>query len=751
MVVGDKRSYGDSSNCAKAEMNSKKQKYLIAPFKQQVRMDPNYAETTWATLKEAIHEIHRHNASGLSFEELYRKAYNMVLHKYGEMLYNGLQQTVDEHLKTIAEDIALANDETFLVELNQKWTDHKISMVMIRDILMYMDRTHVIAAKKIAVYDLGLQLFRDNVARSPKIKGRLLNMILDRIYKERNSESIDRLLLKNISQMWSELGKDVYVDDFETHFLAESAKFYQTESQEFINSNSCPEYLKKAESRLKEEESRVTHYLDQSTSPKIKDVVEKELIAKHLKRLVEMENSGLIAMLKDDKVDDLARMYELFKRVREGLAQMKEVMHQYIKNAGRAFVTDAETSKDAVSFVTGLLDLKDKYDRLISQAFSNDKQFTNGLNQAFEHFINLNSRSPEYISLFVDERLRRLKGVSDQDIESTLDKVMMLFRYIQEKDVFEKYYKQHLAKRLLSNRSVSDDAERSLISKLKTECGYQFTSKLEGMFNDMRLSTDGMESFKAFLNNGNQAALGNVELGVHVLTTGFWPTQSVQPCKLPQEILRCCETFNKFYFQAHTGRRLTWQTNMGSAELRAWFGNRRHELSVSTYQMCVLLLFNNSDKLSYNDIKNATEIPVADLKRNLQSLACAKYRVLNKEPKGKEISEGDVFSFNTGFASKLYRVRIGTVAAQKETDVEKLETRQKVDEDRKPQIEAAVVRVMKSRKQMEHNNLVAEVTKILSARFVPNPSVIKKRIESLIEREFLERCGDDRRMYKYVA
>lgn len=62
--------------------------------------------------------------------------------------------------------------------------------------------------------------------------------------------------------------------------------------------------------------------------------------------------------------------------------------------------------------------------------------------------------------------------------------------------MFEKYYKQHLAKRLLSGRTVSDDAERSLIVKLKTECGYQFTSKLEGMFTDMKTSKDTMAAFQ---------------------------------------------------------------------------------------------------------------------------------------------------------------------------------------------------------------------------------------------------------------
>ena len=57
--------------------------------------------------------------------------------------------------------------------------------------------------------------------------------------------------------------------------------------------------------------------------------------------------------------------------------------------------------------------------------------------------------------------------MSEQEIEGILDKTMVLFRFLQEKDVFERYYKQHLAKRLLLNKSVSDDSEKNMISKLK--------------------------------------------------------------------------------------------------------------------------------------------------------------------------------------------------------------------------------------------------------------------------------------------
>lgn len=91
--------------------------------------------------------------------------------------------------------------------------------------------------------------------------------------------------------------------------------------------------------------------------------------------------------------------------------------------------------------------------------------------------------------------------MSEAEIEAVLDKTMVLFRFLQEKDVFERYYKQHLAKRLLLQKSVSEDSEKTMISKLKTECGCQFTSKLEGMFKDMSVSVTINEEFKQRVNS----------------------------------------------------------------------------------------------------------------------------------------------------------------------------------------------------------------------------------------------------------
>lgn len=95
------------------------------------------------------------------------------------------------------------------------------------------------------------------------------------------------------------------------------------------------------------------------------------------------------------------------------------------------------------------LKCKDKYNKILNLAFSNDKSFQNASNSSFEFFINLNPRWAEFMSLFVDNRLRKgTEAVHEEDFEVALDKIMVLCRYLQDKDVFERYYKQHLSKRL---------------------------------------------------------------------------------------------------------------------------------------------------------------------------------------------------------------------------------------------------------------------------------------------------------------
>uniref|UniRef100_A0A1B0DEK6 Cullin family profile domain-containing protein n=1 Tax=Phlebotomus papatasi TaxID=29031 RepID=A0A1B0DEK6_PHLPP len=295
------------------------------------------------------------------------------------------------------------------------------------------------------------------------------------------------------------------------------------------------------------------------------------------------------------------------------------------------------------------------------------------------------------------------------------------------------------------------------------------------MFKDMSVSNTIMEEFKTHVMNEG-ITLSGVDLTVRILTTGFWPTQSATPnSNIPSAPRQAFETFKRFYLAKHSGRQLTLQPQMGTAYINSVFygcskgdsenkdgassssgsvaggptTTRKHILQVSTYQMCVLMLFNNRDRLTYEEIQQETDIPEKDLIRALQSLSMGKagQRLLVRTPKTKDIEPTNEFLVNDAFVSKFHR----TVAAKGESEPERKETRSKVDEDRKHEIEAAIVRIMKLRKTMSHNMLVSDVTSQLKARFLPSPVVIKKRIEGLIEREYLARTPEDRKTYVYLA
>ncbi|XP_071641362.1 cullin-3-like [Temnothorax longispinosus] len=765
-------------------------------------MDENHAESIWTLLKSDIQKILNLEFGFIaqSFQELYRKAYTMVINKYGERLYTGLKEVLTQHLENkVREDVCCSSHDNFLQTLNLAWNNHQTSMVLIGDILMYLNKTYVQRNNVDNVYNLGLIIFRDQIVKYECVKNHLRKTLLDmvtKVTKERRVEVADLSAIKNACQMLF----GIYEEDFEESFLQRSVKLYemsvhmylqnflQEESKRLPAANSASEYIEKVEARIHEESERAKHYSDESTESRIVKVVEEELI--------KMENDRVAHMLKNQKTEDLGNMYKLFSRVSDRLRIVCDCVSQFLREQGRALVQkEDESTTNAVLYVQNLLDLKDRFDDFLRDSFNNDKNYEQMIASDFEYFFNLNPKNPEYLSLFIDDKLKKgVNGMTEQDIEGILNKTMVLFRFLQEKDVFERYYRQHLAKRLL-NKSVPDDSEKNMISKLKTECGCQFTSKLEGMFRDITVvSKIIMDEFKSIITLIG-TNLHGVDISVRVLTTGFWPTQSATPkCSMPTAPRDAFNAFWLFYLAKHSGRKLTLQPQLGSADLNAVFygprreesncgglldissssssiGNgsassslvsqrssmcstpRKHIIQVSTYQMCVLMLFNKRERLTYKEIQGETDIPERDLVRALQSLSMGKatQRILLKHPCTKKIESTDCFCVNDSFTSKLFRVKIQTVAAKRESEPERRETRNKVDEDRKHEIEAAIVRIMKARKRMPHNILVTEVTEQLRGRFLPSPVIIKKRIEGLIEREYLARTPEDRKIYTYVA
>lgn len=722
-------------------------KLVIKNFKEKPKLPENYERETWGKLKSAVEAIHHSHAIQASLEELYQAVENMCSHKMSAHLYDQLKVVCENHVKSnIHQFLKESMDsEQFLKSMDQCWQAHCRQMIMIRSIFLVLDRTYVLQNSAVAsIWDMGLDLFRVHIISNTIVQTRTVDGILLLIERERNNEQVDRQLLKSLLRMLSDL--QIYSDAFETKFLQATDRLYAAEGQRLMQERDVPNYLAHVDKCLTEESERLLHYLDMSTRKPLIACVEKQLIAQHLHALLQ---KGLDQLLEENRIHDLTLMYNLFIRVQDGIKELCSSFGAYIKKTGRLFVINPENDpeKDR-DMVQQLLDFKDKVDNIIDICFAKNEKFVNAMKEAFEYFINQRQNKPaELIAKYVDSKLRAgNKEASEEVLEKLLDKIMVLFRFISGKDVFEAFYKKDLAKRLLVGKSASVDAEKSMLSKLKQECGGAFTSKLEGMFKDMELSKELMFSFKQHMQYVE--APGMIDLTVNILTMGHWPTYTAMDVHLPPQMVRYQEIFKKFYLVKHSGRKLQWQPTLGHCVLKADFSGGKKELQVSLFQTLCLLLFNEMDEMSFEEIKQATGIEEGELKRTLQSLACGRARVLNKLPKGKDIEDSDKFVFNDDFKHKLFRIKINQIQ-MKETQEENTSTTERVFQDRQYQVDAAIVRIMKMRKTLSHTLLITELYNQL--KFPVKPTDLKKRIESLIDRDYMERDKDNANQYHYVA
>uniref|UniRef100_A0A4X1W7T5 Cullin-4B n=2 Tax=Sus scrofa TaxID=9823 RepID=A0A4X1W7T5_PIG len=735
-----------SSTTVSSFANSKPgsaKKLVIKNFKDKPKLPENYTDETWQKLKEAVEAIQNSTSIKYNLEELYQAVENLCSYKISANLYKQLRQICEDHIKAQIHQFREDSLDSvlFLKKIDRCWQNHCRQMIMIRSIFLFLDRTYVLQNSMLpSIWDMGLELFRAHIISDQKVQNKTIDGILLLIERERNGEAIDRSLLRSLLSMLSDL--QIYQDSFEQRFLEETNRLYAAEGQKLMQEREVPEYLHHVNKRLEEEADRLITYLDQTTQKSLIATVEKQLLGEHLTAILQ---KGLNNLLDENRIQDLSLLYQLFSRVRGGVQVLLQQWIEYIKAFGSTIVINPEKDK---TMVQELLDFKDKVDHIIDICFLKNEKFINAMKEAFETFINKRPNKPaELIAKYVDSKLRAgNKEATDEELEKMLDKIMIIFRFIYGKDVFEAFYKKDLAKRLLVGKSASVDAEKSMLSKLKHECGAAFTSKLEGMFKDMELSKDIMIQFKQYMQNQNVP--GNIELTVNILTMGYWPTYVPMEVHLPPEMVKLQEIFKTFYLGKHSGRKLQWQSTLGHCVLKAEFKEGKKELQVSLFQTLVLLMFNEGEEFSLEEIKQATGIEDGELRRTLQSLACGKARVLAKNPKGKDIEDGDKFICNDDFKHKLFRIKINQIQ-MKETVEEQASTTERVFQDRQYQIDAAIVRIMKMRKTLSHNLLVSEVYNQL--KFPVKPADLKKRIESLIDRDYMERDKENPNQYNYIA
>ncbi|SJX65621.1 related to cullin 4A [Sporisorium reilianum f. sp. reilianum] len=715
-------------------------------------------------------------------QQLYSITQTLVAHSSPESLHD-LYDTIRIEIERAASNYAsslhsagsanesLPSNITWLTLLKSIWSDWCESLALVRDVLLPLDRSLLATAPSVApsdpassldandsadacplpIWDLGLDIFGHRILKDPTLASMILSRTIAAVDGERTQSISYRDLHAPIADMFRQLKAESVLDEA---IASATTAFYQTESTTSIADLSPTDYVDYADRRISEEQQRSDWVLltEKGRTDNVA-AARTQLVTQHADKIL----AGLPHLISSKQLQELAKVYLLIKSIGR-LADLRKAFAEYIKTHGASIVNDRDRDDDMIE---RLLDFKTFIDAIVSSGFQRDADFVNAQKDSFEVFVNKRENKPaELIAKFLDAKLRSgNKTMTDQELEHMLDQALILFRYTHAKDMFEEFYKRHFAKRLLLNRSASSDAERSMLLKLKEECGPEFTAKLETMIKDVDLSKDLMDEYDRFAakqRKDEHAPLDKFDLSVSVLTQAHWPTYPNIDVTLAPELAAAAERFEAFYQKRNSGRRLHWQHSLGTLSITTQFGKAGvKELHVSTFQAIVLMLFNTLEpgqKLGYVDIRTQTGLDDQELKRTLQSLACGQIptRVLRKLPQGKDVDDTDEFVFNDNFKNERHRIRINQIQ-MKETAEEQKSTEQRVFLDRELILQAAAVRVLKAKKTIKHSELITEVVDQIKSRFTVDVAEIKKVFEILIDKEYMERVEGQRGTYRYLA
>ncbi|KAK4265739.1 hypothetical protein QN277_026753 [Acacia crassicarpa] len=255
-------------------------------------------EEGWDLIQEGITKL-KNNLEGppdeqLSSKEtmmLYTTIYNMCTKPpfefdYSQRLYDKFRESLEEYiLSTVLPALRGKHDEFLLRELVKRWANHNIMVRRLSLFFNYLDQRFIPWLSLPSLKVVGLTCFRELVYK--EINGKVRDEVISLINQEREGEQIDWALLKNVLDIFVEIGMgqmDYYENDFEAVMLKDTTSYYSRKASNWILEHSCPDYMLKVEECLKQEKERVAHYLHSSSEPKLLEKVRHELLSiQHVK------------------------------------------------------------------------------------------------------------------------------------------------------------------------------------------------------------------------------------------------------------------------------------------------------------------------------------------------------------------------------------------------------------------------------------------------------------------------------------
>lgn len=702
----------------------------------------------------------------------------------GAEIYHKLEGYLINFIKNLRAE----PDELFLEFYVRKWKRFTIGAGYMNNVFDYMNRYWVQKERSDGrrdVFDVNtLALLQWKHHMFDIHVEQIRNEVFELIERQRNNEIVDTNIISVAVKSMVYLGIDVndlkkpnmvvYATCFESFFIEKTTEYYRKESQQFLAQHSVVDYMIKCEIRLAEEISRSNNYLEERSRRSLLETMHVVLIKDHATEMYDQ----FLKLLELNEIENILRMYKLLAKVPSTLQALADSLEGFIKAEAAHAIEELKLTTEAMeasgatkmtkksaqlainpkNYVHTLIAIYQKFNDVVYTSFKKDPLFIKSLDSACRHFVNINviatplpkspSRSPELLARCADSFLKAT--TKDADVQNMLvDDLVLILKFIEDKDVFENHYRRLLAKRLINSNTKSDELEEGLLQKLQEGNSLEFTTKITKMFQDMKSSEDLKNRVKERM--GFDTAVG--DFNPLILAQSMWPFVHNEDYNLniAPELAGVVNIVEEEYRKKHSGRNLQWLWNHGKNEVKANLSRKGKPpfiFTVSNVQLMILLAYINETTHTYQELTDI--IGVSKLVLDAHLLPFVKFKLIEQDSAAPLSSVDPATKFTIVSEYKSKKLKVSFVSSiRNEQKQEEDETHREIDESRKNYLTACIVRIMKARKTMKNNDLINEVLLQAHSRFKAKLIDLKKAIEYLLDKEYIARREGD--VFEYLA